>query len=72
MRGIATQTGGQYFRARDTGDLERIYALLDELEPIEQDPETFRPVQALFHWPLGFAVIVAALLGLLQTRKRVL
>lgn len=70
LRGIAEMTGGQYFRARDTGELEKIYRLLDDLEPIEQDPETFRPITALFQWPLGAALILAGALALFQVRER--
>jgi len=58
---IAEQTGGRYFRARDTKELEQIYQLLDELEPVEDDPIQLRPQQALFFWPLGLALLVSAL-----------
>lgn len=60
---IADTTGGRYFRARDTQKLLEIYDLIDELEPIDQDPETYRPVQALYFWPLGLAL--AMFIGLL-------
>jgi Ca-activated chloride channel family protein len=56
LRGIADVTGGRYFRARDTQDMIEIYNLLDELEPVEQDKEEFRPNSALFHWPLALAL----------------
>lgn len=59
---IAEQTGGQYFRARDTQSLREIYALLDQLEPVEDDPIQLRPMQALFFWPLGVAVLLSAML----------
>lgn len=59
---IAEQTGGKYFRARDTQSLREIYALLDELEPIEDDPIQLRPMKALFFWPLGIAIILSTLL----------
>jgi Ca-activated chloride channel family protein len=72
LQAIASQTGGRYFRARDTQQLEQIYRLLDELEPIEQDPETFRPVKALFHWPLSAALILSALIFFGQIRARAL
>jgi Ca-activated chloride channel family protein len=52
-------TGGRYFRARDTAELAGIYALLDELEPAESDEAGFRPVQEMFHWPLGLAAALA-------------
>ncbi|MBI2379303.1 MAG: VWA domain-containing protein [Gammaproteobacteria bacterium] len=53
---IAQTTGGRYFRARDTERLEAIYALLDELEPVAGERETFRPALALYPWPLGLAL----------------
>ena len=65
---IAATTGGRYFRARNTGNLAEIYAIIDALEPVEQDPETYRPVAALYHWPLGLAWMLACLLLLLDTR----
>lgn len=64
MRYIAEQTGGQYFRARSPEELVRIYAELDRLEPIEQDEQVFRPIDALFHWPLGAALLLSFLLAL--------
>jgi Ca-activated chloride channel homolog len=63
LRAIAELTGGRYFRARDTRELAEIYALLDALEPVEQDPETFRPVIALYHWPLGLAWLMVGFLA---------
>ena len=53
---IAEGTGGAYFRARDTGELQRIYTILDELEPAAGEEEGFRPVAEYFHWPLGLAL----------------
>jgi Ca-activated chloride channel family protein len=64
MRYIAQHTGGQYFRARSPEELVQIYAELDELEPIEQDDEVFRPVSALFHWPLAAALLLSFLVAL--------
>ena len=70
LTAIADMTGGRYFRARDTAELEQIYGLLDELEPIDQEPETFRPVAALYYWPLGAAVVLAGLLFVFSVRQR--
>jgi len=63
LRRIAAVTGGQYFRARDTVSLERIYEALDELEPAELDAPFHRPRKDLFQWPLiiGMSVVVAFL-----------
>ena len=70
LRAMAEQTGGRYFRARDTGELEDIYRLLDELEPVERNPEMFRPTTALFPWPLAAAFCLLGLLLVLQAERR--
>ncbi|NKB38226.1 MAG: VWA domain-containing protein [Gammaproteobacteria bacterium] len=62
LTAIAEKTGGLYFRARDTEELEKIYQVLDKLEPIERDTKRFRPRQALYFWPLAFALTLACLL----------
>lgn len=59
---IAKNTGGRYFRARDTEQLAEIYAELDRLEPVEQEHEIFRPISELYPWPLGLALAAGALL----------
>ncbi len=59
LSGIADITGGQYFRAKSTESLRKIYQLLDQLEPVEADPETFRPTRALFFYPLGLALLLS-------------
>jgi Ca-activated chloride channel family protein len=42
--------------------LTQIYALLDDMEPVEQEDEFFRPVESLYQWPLlGGALCLAAL-----------
>ncbi len=61
---IADITGGMYQRARNVDELTAIYAELDELEPIEQDQETYRPIKALFFWPLTLAMILSLLFAL--------
>jgi len=63
---IAVNSGGSYFRARDRLELEGIYELLDELEPVEQEAETFRPTSALFFWPLGAALALSFLIAMLR------
>ena len=61
LSNIAQQTGGQYFRARDTEELQTIYQILDSLEPIEGDSQKLRPQSALFYYPLGLAMLLIAL-----------
>jgi len=60
---VAEATDGKYFRARDTDQLENIYAVLDEIEPVEDNPETFRPVKSLFYWPLAASLLLAFILA---------
>ena len=55
LKGIAEVTGGRYFRAQNTAKLVEIYDIIDAMEPIEQDAETFRPTAALYYWPLTTA-----------------
>lgn len=55
---IARTTGGRYFRAKDSTGLQEIYRLLDTLEPQAQEQETFRPVDELYYWPLGAALLL--------------
>lgn len=65
LREIAKITGGQYFRAYTTADLQKIYALLDELEPVVKDVKSYRPIKALFYIPLAASFLFAALLAIL-------
>ncbi len=60
LKTIAQETGGRYFRAQNTRKLVEIYDIIDALEPIEQDAETYRPTAALFHWPLTIAWLAFA------------
>lgn len=62
LSAIADATGGRYFRARDVRELQGIYSMLDELEPVESDERTFRPVGELFAWPLAASLLLSALL----------
>lgn len=70
LTAIAEKTGGRYFRARNTGELKQIYQLLDELEPVEKDKQFFRPRSELFFWPLGCALLLAAIIGFTRLRLR--
>ncbi len=62
LTAIAQKTGGRYFRAQNTEKLVEIYDIIDALEPIDQDAETYRPSAALFHWPLTLAWLAFACL----------
>jgi len=64
LRSIAEITGGRYFRAEDTRELAQIYRLIDELQPVTHDPQTYRPCHVLFYWPLAVALALAVLIVL--------
>ena len=65
---IADATGGRYFRAHNIQELQQIYQLLDQLEPVEKDHQTYRPTWSLFYWPLSAALFFAGILSLAKWR----
>ena len=67
---IAEQTGGRFFRARDTAELVDIYALLDQLEPVDTPAPSVQPRIELYRWPLLLALVLAGLIMLLPERWR--
>lgn len=62
LRAIAERTGGEYFRARSSDELEAIGAMLDRLEPVAQQPAQARVADALYVWPLSAALLISFLL----------
>lgn len=70
LKSIAQQTGGLFFRAKNTEGLEAIYAELDKLEPVDQEARFYRPKQQLFYLPLSAAFIIAALLMLISLASK--
>jgi Ca-activated chloride channel family protein len=66
LQAIADKTGGRYFRARDIESLMQIYSLLDEIEPIAEDAEVYRPVNELYFWPLALALVLSMFLAILR------
>lgn len=62
LTSIAQTTGGAYFRARNTDELNQIYQELDKLEPTDKEPEWLRPIQSLFMWPLSIALLLSLVL----------
>ncbi|AQA18550.1 BatB protein [Halioglobus japonicus] len=65
---IAQLTGGRYFRARNPADLASIYAVVDDLEPIEVEKANYRPRKALGYLPLGAALIMSFAIALGRLR----
>ncbi len=60
---IAEMTGGQFFRATEPGDLERIYDEINELETTEIELRSYATFTELFIWP---AIVSLAFLALEQ------
>jgi len=72
LKAIADKTGGLYFRARNTQELDKIYQILDELEPVEKDKQYFRPKTELYYWPLAVALFLACIISISRVNwKRV-
>ncbi len=63
LRAIAQKTGGRYFRASDVTSLADICAELDKIEPLSKDGQSWRPVEELYAWPLGAALLLTVLLA---------
>jgi len=55
---IASVTNGQYFRARNQDDLQKIYDTINKLQPVDSDFLEFRPEKNLFFWPLSLAIAI--------------
>lgn len=66
LKAIASETGGQYFRAKNAQSLAEIYQTIDSLEPIASDETFFRPVKDIFYYPLTAAMGLTLLLLLLR------
>ena len=66
LQKIAKHTGGRYFRARETKELEKIYSLLDKLEPVVSEDQNLRSVRDLFYWPLSMALLLTFLLMVIR------
>lgn len=68
LKMIAETTGGRYFRATDRQTLTQIYTELDALEPVEQNDKVVRPVDELYPWPLGLALVTSLFLAFAARR----
>jgi len=66
LTNIATRTGGQFFRATDAAELDKVYAQIDQLEKTKLDARTIQLADEFFHPFLYAALFFAALGALLQ------
>lgn len=63
---IAELTGGRYFRARDSQQLNTIYDTINQLEPVATGSQTWRPMQEWFSVPLSLALLLSVALIVLR------
>ncbi|MGV2987701.1 vWA domain-containing protein [Vibrio sp. E150_011] len=62
LQKIASMTGGQYFRARNAQDLEKIYDTINTLQPITQATQSWRPKTEWFWLPCLLALMLLSTL----------
>ncbi|HBF13360.1 MAG TPA: hypothetical protein DDW49_08275 [Deltaproteobacteria bacterium] len=58
LKEIANITGGRYFKATDTSELQKIYATIDQLEKTEVNMKQFKEVNELYFWFVGAALLL--------------
>ena len=56
LTSVATTTGGRYFRAHNSRELQGIYGEIDQLEPVVADQQSLRQREPLFMFPLAVAL----------------
>ncbi|ELI5733558.1 VWA domain-containing protein [Vibrio fluvialis] len=66
LQAIASETGGQYFRARNQQDLQHIYDTINQLEPISKASQTWRPQSEWFGYPLALALLLSVILMIMR------
>jgi Ca-activated chloride channel family protein len=70
LQRIAQITGGRYYRARNPKALSAIYQTLDELEPIQQADELFKPRADLYYISLAIALLCSMLFATMLVVKQ--
>ena len=68
LRQIATETGGQYFRAKSSSDLQKIYDLINQLEAVKTEDVFVRPRREIAFYFILFALALWAF-GFLMERR---
>ena len=69
LKKIADLTQGQFFLANDTEQLKQIYQVINSLESVEHEVNSYRLRTELYAWPFGAALLLSFLLAWLQLRK---
>ena len=69
LKQVADATGGQFYRATDTGSLQRVYEQINRLERTAQSVQKFERYDELYPWALIPALAVLAFATLLQQTR---
>lgn len=64
LKMIASETGGDYFRARDMNDLAAITEEINHLEPIDHESLEFHFKTEFYPYPLGLAMFICFITAL--------
>lgn len=68
LKKIASLSGGQFFRAKNSEELNAVYDQIDSLEPIDSQSKLIRPISPLYPYPLVLACALILLLALRKSR----
>jgi Ca-activated chloride channel homolog len=66
LQAVASETGGQFYRATDTDSLQKIYEQINRYETTAQSVQKFEHVEELYRWVLYPSLGLLALGALLQ------
>jgi Ca-activated chloride channel family protein len=69
LQAVASETGGQFYRATDTDSLEKIYEQINRYEKSAQSVQKFEHVEELYRWTLYPALGLLGLGVLLQQTR---
>ena len=71
LKAIASETGGKFYYAWNSKELEEIYEEIDKLTPKKVEELSYRPVMELYVYPLALALLLMILytLGLMGKKR---
>jgi Ca-activated chloride channel family protein len=69
LQAVASETGGQFYRATDTDSLQKIYEQINRYETSAQTVQKFEHVEELYRWTLYPSLGLLALSFLLQQTR---
>lgn len=67
---VALVTGGEYFRARRSEDIQQIYRRIEALEPALRDSGPRRHARPLYPWPMSLALLISLLIASTAVYRR--